>query len=211
MWCWRQWNRTGGKSGGREGWRHAALTAFSGALAALLLFSALAVLNGRAAEDVSESVMALRAESGSRTQTKTPRANQLAGPVPAELVEVIDGDTLRVRAKIWLGQEILVLVRLRGVDTPELRGKCDREKQMARAARELVSRLAAAGPLSLTGISGGKYYGRVVASVTNAQGEDLAPLLLEAGLARAYGGAKRTGWCATARHLGGGNKKRRPG
>ena len=32
----------------------------------------------------------------------------LAGPVPAEVVRVVDGDTLLVRAEIWLGQTVEV-------------------------------------------------------------------------------------------------------
>lgn len=196
----RWWRRVGssGGSGGHEGCSRSALTAFAGALAVLLLFSGLAAINGRAAEDGSGAVAALRAKGDFQGKIKTGRANTLAGPVPAELVEVIDGDTLRVRARIWLGQEITVLVRLRGVDTPELKGKCAREKELARAARDLVSRAAASGPLIMTEISGGKYYGRVVAAVSNAQGHSLAPLLLDAGLARAYGGARRGGWCGRA-------------
>ena len=50
----------------------------------------------------------------------------LAGPVPATVERVIDGDTLVVRARIWHGQEIIVRVRLANVDTPELsRSACE--------------------------------------------------------------------------------------
>ena len=45
----------------------------------------------------------------------------LPGPIPAEVLKVVDGDTLEVEARIWLGQGVQVSVRLRGVDTPELR------------------------------------------------------------------------------------------
>jgi endonuclease YncB( thermonuclease family) len=48
----------------------------------------------------------------------------LEGPVTATVERVVDGDTLAVRAKIWIGHEIDVLVRLRGIDAPELRGDC---------------------------------------------------------------------------------------
>lgn len=122
----------------------------------------------------------------------------LSGPVAAELIKVVDGDTLRVRARIWLGQEILVSVRLRGIDAPELRGRCGDEMQLARKARALVARETGAGGLVLSDISGGKYHGRVIARVRTAQGRDLAPLLLEAGLARPYDGGRRAGWCGSA-------------
>ena len=48
----------------------------------------------------------------------------LTGPVPAVVEDVIDGDTLRVRARIWLGQDLAIYVRLAGVDAPEVRGSC---------------------------------------------------------------------------------------
>ena len=33
-------------------------------------------------------------------------AERLAGPIPARVLAVIDGDTIEVQARIWLGQEI---------------------------------------------------------------------------------------------------------
>ncbi len=48
-------------------------------------------------------------------------AELLPGPVTATVQEVIDGDTVAVRARIWLGQAIENRVRLAGIDTPELR------------------------------------------------------------------------------------------
>ena len=59
----------------------------------------------------------------------------LPGPFPLELVEVIDGDTFRARVDIWLGQSVTVRVRLKGVDTPEMEGKCAAEKKLARQAK----------------------------------------------------------------------------
>ena len=52
----------------------------------------------------------------------------LKGPFPFEVLEVIDGDTFRARVTIWLGQKVDVKIRLKGVDTPEMNGKCDAEK-----------------------------------------------------------------------------------
>ena len=58
---------------------------------------------------------------------KTPiAAETLRGPIRADVIEVIDGDTLRVRARIWLGQQVEINVRLSDVDTPELRGQSRR-------------------------------------------------------------------------------------
>ena len=62
----------------------------------------------------------------------------LPGPFPFELVEVIDGDTFRARVDIWLGQSVTVKVRLKGVDTPEMNGKCAAEKKLARQAKDFA-------------------------------------------------------------------------
>jgi endonuclease YncB( thermonuclease family) len=64
------------------------------------------------------------------------RAEMLAGPVPARLVAVIDGDTIRVRARIWLDQEVETAVRLFGIDAPELTGACAAERALALDARD---------------------------------------------------------------------------
>ena len=65
-------------------------------------------------------------------------AEILPGPVLAEVVEIIDGDTLAVRARIWLDQTIEARVRLSGIDAPELRGRCAAERHAAVAARALI-------------------------------------------------------------------------
>ena len=44
--------------------------------------------------------------------------NVIEGPVEAELVSVIDGDTLLVTARPWPQHAISVLVRIRGIDAP---------------------------------------------------------------------------------------------
>jgi endonuclease YncB( thermonuclease family) len=129
--------------------------------------------------------------------------DRLTGPVPAEVLSVIDGDTLEVRAVIWLGQTVSTRVRLSGVDTPELKGKCARERALAQRARAyLLDRL---GPgdggrarVRLRDIRFGKYAGRVLARVETARGEDLGQGLMAAGLARAYAGGARATWCQEA-------------
>ena len=63
-------------------------------------------------------------------------AKDLPGPYSATVTRVIDGDTFEARIHIWLGQESLTLVRLRGIDAPELRGKCPNESEAAKAARD---------------------------------------------------------------------------
>lgn len=120
---------------------------------------------------------------------------KLAGPVPARVDRVIDGDTIAVRAQVWLGQEITVLVRIEGADTPELRGGCPAEKAAATRAKALLTSEAGHQVL-LQDIRHDKYAGRVLARVTSEKGEDLASILIDAGLARPYDGGQRVDWCA---------------
>ncbi len=125
----------------------------------------------------------------------TPADDSLAGPVAAMVVAVIDGDTLAVRARIWLGQDIAVHVRLDGIDAPELRGRCATERLAAQAARDVLSRRTLGQPVQLYAIRWDKYGGRVVARVTDAAGEDLAAHLQSLDLVRAYDGGARAPWC----------------
>jgi endonuclease YncB( thermonuclease family) len=110
----------------------------------------------------------------------------LAGPVPAVLVRVIDGDTLLVRARVWLDLEVVTRVRLRDVNAPELRARDEEERARAEAARAFVANLAEGAPLVLSEIGQDKYGGRVVARVA-AGGEDLGAALLALGHARPMG------------------------
>ena len=123
---------------------------------------------------------------------------RIAGPVAARVLRVVDGDTLIVEAAIWIGQRIVVNARIRGIDAPELRGHCRREKAMARAARDTLSRIAETGGVTLTDIENDKYGGRVVADVATDDGVDLGKHMRASGLARAYDGGARGGWCDLA-------------
>ena len=123
-------------------------------------------------------------------------ADLVPGPVPARVVRVVDGDTLAVRALIWPGHEVRVLVRLRGIDAPELRARCDGERAMAMAASAALAALADDAEIRLHDIQGDKYFGRVVADVRLADGRDLGALMLATALARPYDGRARASWCA---------------
>ncbi len=108
--------------------------------------------------------------------------NYLPGPGPATVLRVIDGDSLVVRVTIWLGQEVETMVRLLGIDTPELRGKCSEERELVAHSRNLTSELAGQGSvISLTEIQLGKFAGRVLARVETSDGVDVGGALIEAG------------------------------
>jgi endonuclease YncB( thermonuclease family) len=123
------------------------------------------------------------------------RTDVVPGPVPALVIEVVDGDTITVRARIWVGQDVETKVRLSDVDTPETNGRCGRERELAAHARAFVIETIGDDPVKLIDVHYGKYAGRVVAHVETAAGDDLAVLLIAAGLGRPYHGGARISWC----------------
>ncbi len=122
-------------------------------------------------------------------------AEILPGPIPATLIRVIDGDTVEVRARIWLGQQVQVAVRLAGIDAPELRGKCPAERAQAEAAAAHLQPLEGTA-ISLTNVMNDKFGGRVQANLHHVEMGALGASLLNAGLARPYDGGRRGSWCS---------------
>ncbi|MBS7788738.1 thermonuclease family protein [Roseococcus sp. SDR] len=106
-------------------------------------------------------------------------------PAPLLACRALDGDTIRC------GE---TRIRLIGLDAPELRARCEAERRLAAAATERLGTLLEGGVrLSETGED---RFGRTLAVVRNAEGEDLAAVLIREGLARAYHGrGPREGWC----------------
>ncbi len=132
------------------------------------------------------------------TAATAPAGETLPGPVVVDdVLEVIDGDTLALRLRVWLGTRVETRVRIAGIDTPEMRGRCEAERRAARAARERLVALVDAGVV-LRDIAYGKYAGRVVARVLLPDGRDVAALLIADGLGVPYGGGRRPDWCAGA-------------
>lgn len=113
-----------------------------------------------------------------------------------EVIRVIDGDTFVVTVHSipelfgkYLG------VRVRGVNTPELRSKNECEKKKAKSAKKFVEGFLVGGALSIHNCDRGKYF-RIVCSVTK-NGVDLSEELIKNKLAVPYdGGTKpKVDWC----------------
>lgn len=124
-------------------------------------------------------------------------AEVIEGPVAAEVVRVVDGDTLKLKVHIWLGQTVEVDVRIAGIDAPELRGKCPYERARAEEARDYLGQLVGGRAVRIVQIQNDKYGGRVIADVNEPEAGDIAQAMLARGLARAYDGGKREPWCET--------------
>ena len=113
-----------------------------------------------------------------------------------EYVRAYDADTITVDVKgipAVFGDDIGI--RVAGVDTPEIRGKCAAEKKLAIKARDRVrGLLESANTIDLLNVERGKYF-RLVARV-EIDGTDLSQLLLKEGYAVEYDGGKKTNdWC----------------
>ena len=122
-------------------------------------------------------------------------AKLFRGPVEAIVVEVLDGDTFLAEAIVWPGHTVRVNVRIRGIDAPEMKARCEGERAAAERARDALASLFGEDPIAISNISGAKYYGRVLADVTTAEGQGVASVLLGEKLVRPYGGGRREAWC----------------
>ncbi|MDE3114389.1 MAG: thermonuclease family protein [Pseudomonadota bacterium] len=116
------------------------------------------------------------------------------GPVRAEVLRVIDGDTFEATAHIWLGEAIDVHVRIEGIDAPELHARCEDERLRAEAARDYLARRIEGGEVQLMNVHYDKFGGRVDATVKDARG-DIGRAMIAAGQARSYHGERRKPWC----------------
>jgi len=138
-------------------------------------------------------ILAILVGAGLLASLRPAFAEPLAGPVAARVERIVDGDTVRVRAQIWIDQEVEIAVRIDGADAPELfRPRCPAEKTKALEAKAFASAFFPDGEAVLRNVHYGKYAGRVIAQLENSAGNDLAEALVEAGLA-ARDGAKP--WC----------------
>jgi micrococcal nuclease len=138
---------------------------------------------------------------------------RIEGPYRAEAVRVVDGDTFEARLRIWFNQDVTILVRLEGVDAPELRGRCEQERRLALESRDALAAILASGEVFVRDLHADKYNGRAVARaiVTDRAGafnDDVGALLLAGGYARAYAGRARASWCGPAAVLAAGERAR---
>ena len=124
------------------------------------------------------------------------RDDIIKGPMTVRVLRVIDGDTVVVRAHVWIGQSIDTSVRFSGMDAPEMHARCVSERAVARDAKNAVSRLLKNNRMIISDIRLGKYAGRVLAHVETTGGLDISRYMISKALARPYFGKHRGPWCA---------------
>lgn len=117
------------------------------------------------------------------------------GPVEATVLEVIDGDTFLAEAHVWPGHSVRVNIRVRGIDAPEMKSRCESERLAALQARAVLAELLGIGAVSISNIGGAKYYGRVLADVATQDGSAVSEIMLARDIVRPYQGGKRRSWC----------------
>lgn len=125
----------------------------------------------------------------------TPATDGTGSRYPVEVLRIVDGDTFEARVRAWPGLEITTKVRLRNIDAPEMRARCEREAAMARAARNALGDMLGDGRVAIMRVGLDKYGGRVLADASARNIPDVALALLEAGLVRRYAGGRRESWC----------------
>ena len=111
--------------------------------------------------------------------TRTDTYDKAIITADADVLDIIDGDTVRVSAHMWPGQQWFGLIRLRGIDTPELRGQCQAETDQAILSCDTLVSLVPPR-VRLVNVQSGKFAGRYVADVMDGP-RDLAHVLMEEG------------------------------
>ena len=104
---------------------------------------------------------------------------------------VVDGDTLKLDQRT---------IRIVGIDAPEVRAQCPAEAAGAERATAVLQRWVNAAPFELVPRLDRPTdkYGRELMTArrtVRGQFETAAEVLIEAGVARAYLGEARAGWC----------------
>jgi endonuclease YncB( thermonuclease family) len=82
------------------------------------------------------------------------------------VIKVYDGDTITITSKLPYDSSPLYKfsVRLNGIDCPEIKGKCETEKEVAKVARDTLSSKIMGKLIQLKNVQTEKY-GRVLAEV----------------------------------------------
>ena len=113
----------------------------------------------------------------------------------SKVISIYDGDTLRVSIDSFpdiVGKNIRI--RIKGIDAPEIKGKCQNEIDLAIMARDyLINAINQSSQIELRNMERGKYF-RIVGELY-IDGENISKGLLKEKLAYIYHGGKKRSWC----------------
>jgi endonuclease YncB( thermonuclease family) len=156
---------------------------------------ALGVLAGAMLSPPTASRARAPDEPDPQASVRAPAVVAIVGAYRGDLLRVIDGDTFEARVRLWPGLDITTRVRLRGIDAPEMSGRCLEERRLAETARDALAAILAEGDITVRDVGIDKYGGRVLAAAATRRTPDVGAALLDRGIARSYAGRRREGWC----------------
>jgi len=114
----------------------------------------------------------------------------------SKVISIYDGDTLRVNIDSFpdiIGKNIRI--RIKGIDAPEIKGKCQKEIDLAIMARDyLRNAINQSSQIELRNIERGKYF-RIVGELY-IDGINISMNLIKKNLAYIYRGGKKRSWCS---------------
>ena len=142
--------------------------------------------------------------TGSHPPSNNPALNPVKSPTKSikfvppitagEVIHVYDGDTITIVSKLPYDESPLYrfLVRLAGIDCAEIKGKTEKERELAQKAKNALQKLILNKVVTLKNLKTEKY-GRVLADVYL---EDLHvnKWMLDNNYAVQYSGGKKTDW-----------------
>lgn len=108
-----------------------------------------------------------------------------------KVIKVYDGDTITIASVLPNTTEPIYRfsIRLNGIDTPEIRGKTQEEKELAIQVRDALSEKIYGKMVELRNV-GNEKYGRVLAEIY-LDGENINQWLVDENFAVAYDGGKK--------------------
>ena len=108
-----------------------------------------------------------------------------------KVIKVYDGDTITIASVLPNTTEPIYRfsIRLNGIDTPEIRGKTEEEKELAIQVRDVLAEKIYGKMVELRNV-GNEKYGRVLAEIY-LDGENINQWLVDENFAVAYDGGKK--------------------
>ena len=114
-----------------------------------------------------------------------------------KVIKVYDGDTITIASYLNSSKKKSPLyrfsIRLAGIDSAEIRGKTEKEKDLAQKAKTMLSSIIMDKIVTLKNIKTEKY-GRILADIYTDDGLHINQWMLDHNYAVPYDGGKKVSW-----------------
>jgi len=111
-----------------------------------------------------------------------------------EVERIIDGDTFVIDWPTLPFGMNKVSIRIRGIDTPEIHSKCEKEKTSAETSKSFLSNWILHKQVIIANCENDKFGGRWLCDVEYKNSEVSSTMIVN-GFARPYNGEKKIPWC----------------